>query len=102
MVEIKSIQISKKSFMGIHMHLPGNPVYLIMSTKTILAQNMFDIDYFNRGVGNVSIILTAYHYGFEPMLKAPVIAMNEEAKQHGVRLEMSGKEALLLCEEEEN
>lgn len=97
MVEIKSMQVDKKSFLGIHMHLPGYPLYLIMSTDVILAQNMFDIRYFHKENG-VAVILVAYAYGFEAVVQEPVIGMNEVAKQRGVLIGMSGKEALLLCE----
>lgn len=99
MVEIKSIQLFQKSFLGMHLHLPGYPLYLIMSTKTILAQTMFDIRYFRKDCP-VAVVLTEYRYGFEAMLTAKVIAMNEVAKAHGVTLMMNGKEALLLCESE--
>lgn len=97
MVEIKSIQLFQKSFLGMHLHLPAYPVYLIMSTKSILVQNMFDISYFKKDCP-VSVIVTEYRYGFDAMLNARVIAMNEQAKIHGVTLLMNGKEALLLCE----
>lgn len=101
MVEVKSIQISQKSFLGMHLCLPAYPLYLIMSTKAILVQNMFDINYFEKE-GPISVILTQYAYGYEAMLQAKVIAMNACAKTHGVKIHMSGKEALLLCEREEN
>jgi len=100
MVEIKSIQLFQKSFIGMHLHLPGYPLYLIISTKTIVAQNMFDIRYFQKD-RPVAVIITEYRYGFESMLHAPIIAMNEVARQHGVTPEMKGKEALLLCEKSE-
>lgn len=101
MVEIKSIQLFQTSFLGMHLYLPGYPIYLIMSTKTILAQNMFDISYFHKDCP-IAVILTDYQYGFEAMLNAPVIAMNEAAKNHGVDLKMNGREALLLCENQKN
>lgn len=97
MVEVKSICIAQKSFIGIRLHLPAYPSYLIVSTKTILAQNMFDIRYFQKPT-NVAVIITEYRYSFEAMLNAKVIAINETAKVHGVTLMMNGKEALLLCE----
>jgi len=97
MVEVKSICLFQKSFIGIRLHLPGYPSYLIISTKTILAQNMFDIHYFQKDFP-VAVIITEYRYGFEAMLNARVIAMNEAAGRKGVTLMMNGKEALLLCE----
>lgn len=100
MVEIKSMEISNKSFLGIHLHMPGYPMYFIMSTKTILAQNMFDIHRFQREHSNVSVILTDHHFGLEKMLQARVVAMNEVAMAHGVTLSMNGEEAILLCESE--
>lgn len=48
MVEVKSICIAQKSFIGVRLHLPAYPSYLIVSTKTILAQNLFDINYFQN------------------------------------------------------
>lgn len=100
MVEIKSMQIDKKSFLGIHMHLPGYPLYLMMSTKAILAQDMFDIHYFDKE-NAVAVVLVKYAYGFDAVLNAPVVAMNEKARERGVCIRMMGKEALLLCENKE-
>lgn len=97
MVEVKSICVDQKSFIGVRLHLPAYPSYLIVSTKTILAQDMFDIDYFHKP-NNVAVIITEGRYGFEHMLHANVTAMNAAAKACGVTLRMSGKEALLLCE----
>lgn len=99
MVEVKRICVAKKSFIGIHLHLPAYPSYMIVTTKTILAQNMFQIQYFEKDA-DIAVIITEYRYGFDSMLNARVIAMNEAAKAHGVTLMMNGKEALLLCESE--
>ena len=99
MVEVKRICAAEKSFIGIHLHLPGYPSYMIVTAKTILAQNMFQIQYFEKGA-DIAVIITEYHYGFDALLNARVIAMNEAAKAHGVTLMMNGKEALLLCESE--
>lgn len=100
MVEIKSMQVHQDSFLGIHMHLPGYPLYLIMSTKAILAQEMFDIQYFHKEKP-IAVMLVPYCHGFEEVLEAPIIAMNEAARRKGVSLHMLGKEALLLCEGKE-
>ncbi len=97
MVEVKSLQLFDKSFIGMYLHLPGYPLYMIISTKTILAQNMLDINYFRKELP-VSVIICEYRYGFQAMLNAKVIAMNDAARAHGVTLEMKGKEALRLCE----
>ncbi|MCI8850468.1 MAG: hypothetical protein HFE82_02855 [Erysipelotrichaceae bacterium] len=99
MVEVKRICAAEKSFIGIHLHLPGYPSYMIVTAKTILAQNMFQIQYFEKDA-DIAVIITEYHYGFDALLNARVIAMNEAAKAHGVTLMMNGKEALLLCESE--
>lgn len=72
---------------------------MIVTAKTILAQNMFQIQYFEKDA-DIAVIITEYHYGFDALLNARVIAMNEAAKAHGVTLMMNGKEALLLCESE--
>ena len=48
MVEVKRICAAEKSFIGIHLHLPGYPSYMIVTAKTILAQNMFQIQYFEK------------------------------------------------------
>lgn len=99
MVEVKRICAAEKSFIGIHLHLPGYPSYMIVTAKTILAQNMFQIQYFEKDA-DIAVIITEYHYGFDALLNARVIVMNEAAKAHGVTLMMNGKEALLLCESE--
>lgn len=99
MVEVKRICAAEKSFIGIHLHLPGYPSYMIVTAKTILAQNMFQIQYFEKDA-DIAVIITEYHHGFDALLNARVIAMNEAAKAHGVTLMMNGKEALLLCESE--
>ena len=99
MVEVKRICAAEKSFIGIHLHLPGYPSYMIVTAKTILAQNMFQIQYFEKDA-DIAVVITEYHYGFDALLNARVIAMNEAAKAHGVTLMMNGKEALLLCESE--
>lgn len=99
MVDVKSIQIMQKSFLGIHVHLPHHPLYLIMSTKTILAPDMLDIAYFDKQKKPVAVVLTADNHSFEALLSAPVVAMNKIAEQKGVCIQMKGKEALMLCEE---
>ena len=96
---VKRICAAEKSFIGIHLHLPGYPSYMIVTAKTILAQNMFQIQYFEKDA-DIAVIITEYHYGFDALLNARVIVMNEAAKAHGVTLMMNGKEALLLCESE--
>ena len=98
MVDVKSIEITQKSFLGIHVHLPHYPLYIIMSTKTILASDMLDIAYFDHVQKPVAVILTNQQQNFDALLEAPVIAMNARAEALGVQRGMRGKEALMLCE----
>lgn len=99
MVEIKNIKIGDEPYLGIHMYLPRTPLFILMSTKTILAQDMFSIDYF-EDKPSVCVILTHYGFGFDTLVNGEVVACNESARQHHVCLGMKGSDALALCEKE--
>ena len=101
MVEIKSIQLPDTSLLGMHLHLPGYPIDLIMSTKAILVQQMFDRTYFQKA-NDIAIIQIEGGHGFASMLASKVCAMNEYARKRHVKIGMSAKEALLICEKEDN
>lgn len=98
MVEVKSIKIDKEYYVGIHLLLPQYPTYLIVSCKTILAQEMFDKKFFEKDDKHTAVVLVEHGYGFDSLLYGEVSAMNEIAKQMGVYIGMLGKEALKLCE----
>lgn len=98
MVEVKSIKIDKEYYIGIHLQLPQYPTYLIVSCKTILAQEMFEKSFFEKEDKHTAVIFVQYGYGFDSMLYGEVIDMNEIALSAGVHKGMSGKEALKLCE----
>lgn len=99
MVEIKSIQLPHTSFLGMHLHLPGYPIDLIMSTKAILVPRMFDLSYFQKA-NEIAIIQIEGAHGFEAMLASSVCAVNACAEKRKVTIGMNAKEALLLCEQE--
>ena len=98
MVEVKSIKSGDEYYVGIHLQLPQYPMYMIVSCKVILAQNMYAIDFFDKQDKKPAVILVQYGYGFDSMLYGEVTDMNSIASAYGVRLGMNGKEALKLCE----
>ncbi len=100
MVEIKSIKLKENHFMGIQILLPGYPMFMITSTHSVLATNMFDISFFEKEGRHIAVALTSYCYGFHELQEANIIAMNEVARKKGVKIGMTGKEALYLCEKE--
>lgn len=98
MVEVKSIKSGNEYYVGIHLQLPQYPAYLIVSCKTILAQELFDIAFFEKEDKQTAVIIVQYGIGFDSMLYGKVIARNKKAEHAGVMIGMNGKEALQLCE----
>lgn len=98
MVEVKNIRIEDCDFYGVYLNLPQYPIHIIMSTRSILAQNNFALDYFENGDKHVAVILCRYTFGFQGLLTSEVVALNQKASDFGVKKGMMAKEALILSE----
>lgn len=92
MLEWKTIKLEGKTFIGMHMILPRQGVYLITSTKCILAGNLFDIHHLSPAS---AVFIMEKSKSFSDLLTSKVVAMNEYAKKQHYHLGMSGKEVLL-------
>lgn len=99
MVEVKSLMVGQYHFAGIYINLPQYPIHFIISTHTILAQDNFSMDYFERLDRPVAVILCRYTFGFSAILESEIVAMNHIAKEQGVTCGMKAKDAVILCEE---
>lgn len=92
MLEWKTIRLADKSFIGMQMLLPRQKVYLISSTKCILAGKIFNLDNMTK---NSCVFIMAKSNSFEELLSSNVIEMNKKATDMGYQKGMSGKEVLL-------
>lgn len=99
MVEIKTIHIQENSFIGILLKLPKNMIYMITSTRCILAGEQFDINYFNRVKKQSRIVLVEDCDDFEDLLTSRVVKISDAAKALGVQEGMSGEAALVILNE---
>lgn len=99
MVEVKSITVGQYRFAGIYINLPQYPIHFIISTHTILAQDNFSMDYFERLDRPVAVLLCRYTFGFAGILDSEIMSMNHIAKEKGVTIGMKAKDAVILCEE---
>lgn len=92
MLEWKTIKLQNHSFIGMHMVLPKQGIYIISSTHCILVGNMFEIDKLSP---NSCVFVMEKADSFQNLLESKVKAMNEKAKRSGYHLTMNGKEVLL-------
>lgn len=92
MLEWKSIRINDKRFIGMHIILPRQAVYIISSTKCILAGKVFNIQNMTK---SSCVFIMSESSSFEKLLTSKVIAMNTKAEEMGYHYGMSGKEVLL-------
>lgn len=92
MLEWKTITIQNHSFIGMHMVLPKQGIYIVTSTKCILVGSMFQVDKLSP---YTCVFVMEKSDSFQSLLASKVIAMNEMAVQKGYHLTMNGKEVLL-------
>lgn len=100
MIEVENIRIDSHDFIGVYLNLPQYPIHFIMSTRAILAQDYFSLEYFEKKDKHVAVILCRYLFGFDGLLASVVIDCNKAAKDKGVCPGMEAKEALVRCEED--
>lgn len=96
MVDIQQVNVGKYSFLGIRLYLSHYPIHLLMSTRSIIVQQMFDINYFQKP--ECAVCMCEKGTNCIELLNKKVIAMNQTARDKGVMLHMTVKEALYLCE----
>lgn len=92
MLEWKMIKIQEKSFVGMHMRLPKQGIYIITSTKCTLLGTVFQVEKMNP---NSCFFIMEKSDSYRSLLCSQVIAMNDEAKRRGYQLGMNGKEVLM-------
>lgn len=92
MLEWKTIHLEDKRFIGMHIILPRQRLYLISSTKCILVGKVFDIENMTK---SACVFIMEESDSFEALLISKVIQMNALAIELGYQLGMSGKEVLL-------
>lgn len=92
MLEWKTIKLEGKSFIGMHMILPRQGLYVITSTKCIIAGNLFDVTHLSP---NVAVCIMQRSKSYSELLESKVAVMNERARQLGYSERMNGKEVLL-------
>lgn len=92
MLEWKTIHLADKRFIGMHIILPRQGLYLISSTKCILVGKVFDIENMTK---SSCVFIMEESDSFEALLTSKVIQMNPLAIELGFQIGMSGKEVLL-------
>lgn len=92
MLEWKTIHLEDKNFIGMHLVLPKQGIYVITSTKCILVGKMFSIEHLSP-TSNVFVMEKAD--SFASLLESSIKQMNETAIKNGYKNFMSGKEVLL-------
>lgn len=96
MIEWKTIKIEDKNFIGMHLILPHQQMFIISSTKCILLGDAFLLDNMTK---NACIFIMEKADSFEAMLSSQVKQMNKKAEMLGYHNAMKGKEVLLYQSE---
>lgn len=92
MVNLKRYQIDDIHVIGIEIDLPANPVYIISNTHGFLCGSIFSRYYLENSRACVCIMKE--DRSFNHLLESCVMSLNKRAKSLGIKVGMSGREAI--------
>lgn len=92
MLEWKTIHLENKNFIGMHIMLPKQQIFIITSTKCLLVGEMFNIEKLSP---TSSVFVMEKSNSFNALLESRVLMMNQYAISSGYSKKMKGREILL-------
>ena len=91
---MEKVRIDNQDFEGVEIPTPTANILMIKGQKGFLGCGYFDIETANKLNEPVAIVTGVKTY--DDMLEAKVIKVSQSAQELGVKLDLTGKEALLL------
>ena len=91
---MQTVKIENQDFAGVEIPTPTANILMIKGQKGFLGCGYFDIETANKLNEAVAIVTGVKSY--DDMLAAKVIKVSAAAQELGVKLDLTGKEALLL------
>lgn len=92
MVEVKTVKIKNQHVIGIHLCLPGNPIYFLVTTHMIIAGKYFHTEAFKHS--KVLFVKVEDSSSFSSILNSKVSDMNIIAMDLGIEIGMNMEEVL--------
>ncbi len=92
MVNLKRIQADEVRAIGIELLLPACPLYLITCTHGFLCGSVFELSAFEKKQTGICIMEAGE--SFNDLMESTVQSMNEQAQAMGIKIGMSGYEAI--------
>ncbi len=93
MIQIEMIEIGKLKALGIKIELANAPILIIKGEKGFLACGYFRVGVANY-LGDAMAIVTGVE-SFQEMLNSKVSMVSEKAKELGIEVGDTGREALM-------
>jgi uncharacterized protein YunC (DUF1805 family) len=93
MINIQTIKVDGKSYLGLHVDLPDSPpMLMIIAEKGFIMCGFLNIEAAER-IGAAAVMVSGVKT-FEDVLNAQVKAATSKAKNFGVKVGMKGTDAL--------
>ena len=92
MIDLKSILIGEERVIGLQIKLPFTIFIFIFNSKGFLCGNSINLNYLYN---EACICKVSKCSNYEECLNSEVIECNESASNSGIKIGMSGKDALL-------
>lgn len=97
MIDLKSILIGDERVIGLKIKLPFTLFIFVFNTKGFLCGNLINIEILNNN--SACICITSKSNSYEECLNSEIISLNKKAIDKGIKIGMTGKEALLKMHE---
>lgn len=92
MIDLKSIQIENERVIGLKIKLPFTLFTYVFNTKGFLCGKEMNMDVLYDSSACICIMSQSKNY--EECLNSEIISLNKKALGKGIKIGMSGKEAL--------
>ena len=93
MIDLKSIQIEDERVIGLRIKLPFTLFIFVFNTKGFLCGDLINMEMLENNTA--CICITSKSSNYEECLTSEIISLNKRAIDKGIKLGMTGKEALL-------
>ena len=99
MIDLKSKQIGSQRVLAIVIHLPMAPLHFIINTKGFLCGAMISMSFFETS--KACVCQMSQYESDEALLNSQVLVCNATAVGAGIKIGMSGQEAMHKMNETE-
>lgn len=97
MIDLKTILIGNERVIGLKIKLPFTLLTFVFNTKGFLCSNVINIEMLYENSACICVISKSDSY--EDCLNHEIISLNKKAVEKGIKIGMTGKEALIKMHE---